>query len=78
VRVEIADRGPGIPAAERESVFRRFVRLNSDETVQYGIGLGLAVVKAIVEEHGGKVGVEGRSGGGSVFWFSLPQQEQRK
>ena len=78
VRVEIADRGPGIPPAERESVFRRFVRLNSDETVQYGIGLGLAVVKAIVEEHGGQVGVEGRTGGGSVFWFSLPQQEQRK
>jgi PAS domain S-box-containing protein len=78
VRVEIADRGPGIPLAERESIFRRFVRLNSDETVQYGIGLGLAVVKAIVEEHGGKVGVEGRTGGGSTFWFSLPQQEQRK
>jgi len=78
VRLEIADRGPGIPPAERESIFRRFVRLNSDETVQYGIGLGLAVVKAIVEEHGGKVGVEGRTGGGSTFWFSLPQQEQRK
>jgi PAS domain S-box-containing protein len=78
VRVEIADRGPGIPAAERQSIFRRFVRLNSDETVQYGIGLGLAVVKAIVEEHGGKVGVEGRTGGGSTFWFSLPQQETRK
>jgi signal transduction histidine kinase len=46
--------------------------------VQYGIGLGLAVVKAIVEEHGGKVGVEGRTGGGSTFWFSLPQQETRK
>jgi signal transduction histidine kinase len=77
VRLEIADRGPGIPPAERESIFRRFVRLNNDETVQYGIGLGLAVVKAIVEEHGGHVGVDERPGGGSVFWFSLPRQERR-
>ena len=72
LRVEIADRGPGIPLTERPALFRRFVRLEREDGAQYGIGLGLSVVKAIVEAHGGAVGVEGREGGGSVFWFTLP------
>jgi PAS domain S-box-containing protein len=72
LRVEIADRGPGIALTERPTVFRRFVRLRTDDGSQYGLGLGLSVVKAIIEGHGGSVGVEGREGGGSVFWFTLP------
>ncbi len=72
LRTEIADRGPGIPLTERRTLFRRFVRLRREDGAQYGIGLGLSVVKAIVEGHGGAVGVEGREGGGSVFWFTLP------
>ena len=40
-----------------------------------GAGLGLSVVKAIVEAHGGQVGIEGRPGGGSIFWFTLPRAE---
>lgn len=72
-RLSVADQGPGIPAAARADLFRRFVfpemgSINS----QAGAGLGLSVVKAIVEAHGGEVGVEDRPGGGSLFWFTLP------
>jgi PAS domain S-box-containing protein len=77
VRVAVADRGEGIPRQERENLFRRFVRLSVSETQQYGVGLGLSVVKAIIEEHGGEVGVDERPGGGSVFWFSLPIERGR-
>jgi PAS domain S-box-containing protein len=74
VRLSVADRGEGIAAEDRENLFRRFVRLEPADPGQYGVGLGLSVVKAIVEEHGGRVGVEGRVGGGSTFWFTLPLQ----
>jgi PAS domain S-box-containing protein len=79
LRLEIADRGSGIPPNQRESIFRRFLRLRSEGRKpgeDYGTGLGLAVVKAIVEAHGGDVGVRERDGGGSVFWFTLPFSEE--
>ncbi|MEJ2150289.1 MAG: ATP-binding protein [Chloroflexota bacterium] len=72
LRMVVADRGPGIPPAEQSSLFQRFVRLDAQDGTQYGVGLGLSVVKAIVEEHGGKVGVEARPEGGSAFWLTLP------
>ncbi len=72
VRVSVADHGPGLTQAERSALFRRFVRLRGDPGGQFGIGLGLYVVKAIIEGHGGEVGVEERPGGGSEFWFTLP------
>ncbi len=72
LRVSVSDRGPGIPPKDREEVFRRFVRLEDHDEAQYGVGLGLSVVKAIIDEHGGEVGIEGRPDGGSVFWFELP------
>lgn len=72
LRVTVADRGPGIPAAERENLFRRFVRLDDRGGEQYGVGLGLYVVKTIVEAHAGRAGVDARPGGGSAFWFELP------
>ncbi len=75
LRVSVADRGVGIPPAERADLFRRFVRLGDPDGAQYGIGLGLSVVKAIVEEHGGDVGVDERPGGGSIFWFTIPITE---
>jgi PAS domain S-box-containing protein len=74
LRVSIADRGEGITSGDRENLFRRFVRLEPADPGQYGVGLGLSVVKAIIEEHGGQVGVEARAGGGSTFWFTLPLQ----
>lgn len=72
-RLSVADRGPGIPAKARADLFRRFIYPEEDSnTSQAGAGLGLSVVKAIVEAHGGQVGVDDRPGGGSVFWFTLP------
>lgn len=72
LRINVADRGPGIPAAERSNLFRRFVRLDNQESEQYGVGLGLYVVKTTLEQHGGRVGVDDRPGGGSIFWVELP------
>lgn len=73
VRVTVSDQGPGIPVAQRVDLFHRFATseaAGSDR--QTGFGLGLSVVKAIVEGHNGQVGVDDRPGGGSVFWFTLP------
>ena len=72
LRVAVADLGAGIPPAERQNLFQRFVRLDTQSHEQYGIGLGLYVVKTTVELHGGQVGIDERPGGGSIFWFTLP------
>jgi signal transduction histidine kinase len=72
LRIEVADRGPGIPPNERENLFRRFMRLGDQNEAQYGAGLGLSVVKTIIEGHIGEVGVKDRAGGGSIFWFTIP------
>jgi signal transduction histidine kinase len=73
VRVAVADRGPGIAGGRRELVFRRFEYPSAAEApAKVGAGLGLSVVKAIVEAHGGQADVQDRPGGGSIFWFTLP------
>lgn len=72
IRFSIADRGPGIPMVDRVNLFQRFVRLDSKDDEQYGIGLGLFVVKTAVHAHGGCVGIDDNPGGGSIFWFELP------
>lgn len=74
IRVEIKDNGPGIPSEEREKIFSKFYQIEETFTGQVeGAGLGLAVVKQVVEAHGGKVGVESRPGRGSKFFFTLPK-----
>ena len=71
--VAVIDRGPGIPAEHRTNLFRRFVFPHAEDSIsQAGAGLGLSVVKAIVTAQGGKVGVDNRVGGGSIFWFTVP------
>jgi PAS domain S-box-containing protein len=75
VRVLVADRGPGISEEFRRDLFRRFMddrTAHSQNHAQAGAGLGLSVVKAVVEAQGGQVGVDDRPGGGAVFWFTLP------
>ncbi|MGB8214001.1 MAG: ATP-binding protein [Anaerolineales bacterium] len=72
LKVSVSDQGSGIPLEERENIFRRFIRLDEKDKAQFGVGLGLSVVKTIVESHGGRVGLDARPGGGSVFWFTLP------
>ncbi len=72
IEIRVADRGRGIPAAQRESVFERFRQVEaSDARQKGGSGLGLAICKAIVEQHGGTIGVESEEGKGSTFWFRL-------
>ena len=72
VIVTVADRGPGIPAAQRAKLFDRFVRLDGEHSDESGMGLGLFVAKTAIEAHGGQIGHDARPGGGSVFWFRLP------
>ena len=71
VEIEVADRGPGVPDAERDHVFEKFYRLTREGT-HGGAGLGLAICRGLVEAHGGRIWVEDRKGGGSRFRFTLP------
>ena len=71
VLIGVADRGPGIPEEERESVFQRFYRIDRGGRAQ-GIGLGLAICRAVVRAHGGRIWVEDRDGGGAFFRVALP------
>ncbi|GAA3382190.1 sensor histidine kinase [Cryptosporangium minutisporangium] len=70
-RIQVADRGIGIPADEREGVFDAFHR-GAGSAGFSGSGLGLAICRRIIERHGGAMGVEDNVGGGSNFWFTLP------
>ncbi|MFH1368651.1 MAG: ATP-binding protein [Elusimicrobiota bacterium] len=69
----ISDNGPGIPPEEREKVFQKFYQIEESFTGQVeGAGLGLSLVKQVVEAHGGRVGLESAKGKGSKFYFLLP------
>lgn len=73
VAVEVADDGIGIPVSERERIFEKFYRIGRSETQgRRGSGVGLALVKHIVEAHGGRVTVDGRPGEGTRFTLHLP------
>ena len=68
--ISVHDRGPGVPAAEREQIFHRFWR--RDRRRQGSSGLGLSIVARIAERHGAQVSVADRAGGGAVFTLSFP------
>jgi two-component system sensor histidine kinase/response regulator len=73
VRVEIHDTGPGIPVIEREQLFREHVRLSPRPTGgEESNGLGLSIVKHLIESQAGIVGAEFPAPTGSIFWFELP------
>lgn len=72
VVITVADNGPGVPAHEREAIFRRLYRGDTSRS-QRGLGLGLSLVKAIVESHGGTVAVDEAPGGGAQFTVRLPK-----
>jgi len=69
----IADRGPGIDDFEQSLVFEKFYRGRNQRVQVHGTGMGLAICKAIIEAHGGRLGVTSQLGHGSVFYFSLPE-----
>jgi two-component system sensor histidine kinase/response regulator len=73
VRVNVADQGPGIPFEERRNLFQMFSKLSVRPSgTESSTGLGLWIVKSLVEMQGGKVGVDCPADGGSIFWFELP------
>ncbi|HVC12120.1 MAG TPA: sensor histidine kinase KdpD [Burkholderiales bacterium] len=75
LEVRVADDGPGLPPGEEVAVFDKFHR-GAPEAAPGGAGLGLAICKAIVEAHGGRIWAENAPGGGAVFHFVLPQAEE--
>ena len=73
VRVEVHDTGPGVPAAERGQLFQEHSRLSPRPTGgEESNGLGLSIVKHLIESQSGTVGADFPATGGSVFWFELP------
>jgi len=75
VNVWVEDQGPGIPDPERGSVFERFYRASDEEPEPRGLGLGLWIVKSIVERHGGRVAAERTASGRTRFTVTLPVAE---
>jgi two-component system sensor histidine kinase KdpD len=73
VTIEVADRGPGIPAGQEEKIFEQFYRA-SPKRGDGGVGLGLTISSAIVRAHGGRIWVEQRPGGGAAFRFEVPRE----
>lgn len=69
VRLEVSDNGVGISTADQERIFGLFERGTRGE----GTGIGLAIVRRIVQVHGGEVGVDSVEGEGSTFWLRLPR-----
>jgi two-component system sensor histidine kinase KdpD len=70
--INVADRGAGIEDTEVSHIFEKFYRGKNQRYRVQGTGMGLPIAKAIVETHGGTIGVFSRLGQGSVFTFSLP------
>jgi signal transduction histidine kinase len=70
--VRVCDQGPGVPPDQRERIFEPFYRLPGASEQAGGVGLGLALVKSIVERHGGTVRCEAHEGGGACFEVRLP------
>ena len=71
VNVMVYDNGPGLPQGREEAVFEKFVR-GERESAKPGVGLGLAICRAIIEAHGGKIKACASPAGGAAFVFSLP------
>jgi two-component system phosphate regulon sensor histidine kinase PhoR len=71
--MSVRDAGPGIPAEDHQRIFERFYRRGSElRRETQGVGLGLAIVRHVVEGHGGRVWVESEPGRGAAFFVELP------
>ena len=78
VEIRVIDQGRGVPADAISKLFDRFQQVDIDDSaIHGGSGLGLAISKAIVEAHGGVIGVESEVGKGSTFWFRLPSEQSQ-
>jgi two-component system, OmpR family, sensor histidine kinase KdpD len=72
VVTSVADHGPGIDEMEQQMIFEKFYRGRNQRELIQGTGMGLAIAKAIIELHGGNIGLTSQVGRGSLFYFSLP------
>ncbi|CAM3557790.1 HAMP domain-containing sensor histidine kinase [Paenibacillus lupini] len=74
IRISVIDEGAGIAEAERERIFERFYRTDRSRSRQGGgAGIGLSIAKLLVEQYGGRIGVEQAEGQGSRFWFTVQE-----
>jgi two-component system sensor histidine kinase KdpD len=71
LRVSVTDNGPGLPKGQEEAIFEKFTR-GERESATSGVGLGLAICRAIVQAHKGKIWGENSATGGARFSFTLP------
>jgi two-component system sensor histidine kinase KdpD len=71
LQMAVTDNGPGLPPGQEEAVFEKFMR-GERESAKPGVGLGLAICRAIVGAHGGAIHAANRPGGGAAFVFTLP------
>ena len=83
LKVSIQDSGPGIKQTDQRKLFKVFQQLDAtDARRKGGTGLGLAICKSLVEQHGGRIGLNSAEGEGATFWFTLPiygkQQPEKK
>lgn len=75
--ISVQDNGPGIPDSEQSGIWERFQTGQSlPGGSGSGLGLGLYITRAIIQKHGGQVGVTSQQDGGSTFWFTLPLADQ--
>jgi two-component system sensor histidine kinase KdpD len=72
VVIGVEDRGPGIPETEQSRIFEKFYRGRHGAVAAPGTGMGLPIAREIVQAHRGRMWVESRDGGGSVFFIALP------
>lgn len=79
VEVRVSDQGRGISPEKKDEIFARYKQLDkADAKNERGIGLGLAICKAIVENHGGQIGVDSNEDGGCSFWIRIASATQQK
>lgn len=76
IQVEVADRGPGLPAEDVRRVFEKFSRSDAVRHIS-GTGLGLSICRGFIEAHGGRIWAANRPGGGAVFAFTLPNSAEQ-
>ncbi|MGZ4130973.1 MAG: sensor histidine kinase, partial [Actinomycetota bacterium] len=73
LEITVADRGPGVPDDKTEAIFEAFTQTDSSTTRRHeGLGIGLYLAQRIVRAHNGRIGIEARPDGGSVFVLSFP------